>query len=78
MPLSTPHNWIETVVDGTWVPYDPHLLRVLVRHTALNPKRWHAMLSPRCILAPALLGRGSARLAGEYAELTAMTRLETP
>ena len=78
VPLSTLHNWIETVVDGTWVPYDPHLLRVLVRHTALDPQRWHATLSPRCILAPALPGRGSAQLAGESAELTAMTRLEIP
>jgi Transglutaminase-like superfamily len=78
VPLSTPHNWIETAVDGTWVPYDPHLLRALVRHATLDPRRWHATLSPRCILAPALPGRGSAPLARESAELTAMTRLEAP
>lgn len=79
VPISTPHSWIETVVDGTWVPYDPHLLRLLVRHTALDPQRWQATLSPRCILAPlapAQPGQETAQLPDESAELAAMTRLE--
>jgi len=78
VPISTPHSWIETVVNGTWVAYDPHLLRVLVRHAALDPQRWQTTQSPQCILAPRQPGRGTADMAGTSGELTPMTWLETP
>jgi hypothetical protein len=40
-PYPTPHCWAEFLVDGTWVPYDPLLLKAMRTWTGLDPVAWH-------------------------------------
>jgi hypothetical protein len=52
VPFSETHFWSEVRVEDRWVPFDPHLLRVLARHAGLDPERWPPTRSPGAILVP--------------------------
>lgn len=45
-PFSTAHFWVEFLVDDTWVPADPLLLKVLSMSTGLNTLLWTFSRSP--------------------------------
>jgi Transglutaminase-like superfamily len=49
-PFSTPHNWAEFRVDGTWVPVDPILVREMVEWGVLDPAEWHPYRSTGALL----------------------------
>lgn len=50
VPYSTPHNWAEVFVEGRWVPADPLLLALLIRHAALDATAWPPTRSPGGVL----------------------------
>lgn len=49
-PFGTPHCWAEFLVDDTWVPVDPLLLRLLATSASLDPVAFPPTSSPGAIL----------------------------
>ena len=58
--LSTPfafrHTWTEVLVNGTWIPFDPLMLKLLKQHADLDVQRWPTTRSMESILLPLGIG----------------------
>jgi hypothetical protein len=52
VPFSEVHYWNDVHVDGVWVPFDPHLMRILARRGGLEASEWPPTRSPGAILVP--------------------------
>jgi len=51
VPFSTPHSWVELAVADQWVPFDPHLIHMMIRHAGLDEALWPVVRSPGAVLA---------------------------
>ncbi|MFD6398982.1 transglutaminase domain-containing protein [Nocardia sp. NPDC060249] len=59
-PFSSPHQWVEFLVDGRWIAVDPILLRALAEWNMLDGAEWPPHRSPSQILK---------RIGSDYAPL---------
>ncbi len=51
-PYSTGHYWVEFLVEDTWVPADPLLLKVILMTTTLDAEKWTYDKSPGAVFLP--------------------------
>lgn len=79
VPFSTPHSWVELAVADRWVPFDPHLIHMMIRHAGLDEAQWPVVRSPGAVLAafaPGPVEPGYHN--GEPIEVSITTHLESP
>jgi hypothetical protein len=49
-PFSSPHSWVDVLVDNRWVPVDPTLVTAMLDWGVLSSSEWSAYDSPGAVL----------------------------
>ena len=75
VPISFPHSWTEVLIEGTWTPFDPLLLKLLHEHARLDAERWPVTRSlGSVVMALSNAERGFVTAQGHSIEVSYLTK----